>query len=621
MTAGRDMNARLIVRLQDRFSAGLGRLRARLDGIFGSMRRLGAITGIAAGLSLVGPIQQAAAFDQSLRDIALTAGQTGADVGAMIRRLEGEFNRLAIETGRRSTDIAQGAAVLISAGMERSLVDRLMPTIARVATATNASISDVAQAAFTLSDTLRVGPDQMERALAAMVTAGKEGRFEFRDMAREFPGLTAAAAALGLTGERAVNSLSAALQVARRGAASSSEAANNLQNFLQKLSSPETVRNFRQMGVNLEEVMADATRRGINPIEAIVQKVREVTGGNMFRVGELFGDMQVLNFLRPMMQNVEEYLRIRDLAAGATTGVIGQDFAAQMEGPFRGLEVFYERLDQLGRRLGASLSRGLAPVNQSMAAVLGFLERMDRQFPGLLDTLVTAAAVIGGASAVFAVLGTVLGFILGPIGAVAAGLAGLLGISMAPFLLLVAAIAAAALLIYEHWDDIADFFARIWAGITRFWNSEQVAWLRNSVVAVLAGAASLLTTAWEGVADFFASLWANIAGAFSAAWETIRPIVEAIQAAMAWAEGARGNGRTAGGSGPLAPQGQGLRRPGVASGFYAPEDAVPGGGGREARVAGEIVVRAAPGTEIVDTTSRNPNVPITPNRGPMLATP
>ena len=76
MAAGRDMNARLIIRLQDRFSAGLGGLQRRLEGIMGAMRRLSAVAAIGGGLALAGPIAQAAAFEDILRQSAITAGQT-----------------------------------------------------------------------------------------------------------------------------------------------------------------------------------------------------------------------------------------------------------------------------------------------------------------------------------------------------------------------------------------------------------------------------------------------------------------------------------------------------------------------------------------------------------------
>ncbi|MBW6399979.1 phage tail tape measure protein [Roseomonas sp. HJA6] len=180
----------------------------------------------------------------------------------------------------------------------------------------------------------------------------------------------------------------------------------------------------------------------------------------------------------------------------------------------------------------------------------------------------------------------------------------------------VAAIGLAAAAIYLYWDDIVGFFQGIWDGISsavsRFANSEQVVWLRDVFAALgrgiaagwdaLAGFFERLWTgigdavgrfmaseqvqwlgdafstlagglmeAWAPIEGFFRSLWSGVSSAFTAAWAVIEPIVNAVVAgaqALAAILPERGSGRTAGGSGPLAPQGQGLGRSGAAGGFY-----------------------------------------------------
>jgi TP901 family phage tail tape measure protein len=564
---GRNMVAQFILRLRDLVSPGLRQVQQRLAGLRDAAARIGAIGAVIGAISFMGPIQQAAAFDQRLRDIAVTAGQSGAEVQRSIAEMARQFGDLALATGQRSSGVAEAAGVLIAAGMERGLIASLLPAIARVATATNASITDIATTAFTLSDTLRVAPEQMEAALAAMVVAGKEGRFELRAMAREFPALTAAAAGLGLTGRTAVDSLAAALQVARRGAGSESEAANNLANFLNKLTSPETVRKFAEAGVDLERVLADATARGINPIEAVVQKIREISGGNMFRVGELFGDVQVLNFLRPFLQGVEEYIRIRDLAAGATPGIIDTDARTQLEGLNRQLEVFNEHLSQLGGRVGAAFSRVLVAMTPALAEFNRWLGLLDERMPGLVEAVLAfggAGVALTAALGAIAVAAPAVVAALGLIKAAVVALTGPVGIA-------VAAVAGGALLIYRNWEDIADFF--------------------------------------EG-------LWTRIQSIFSAAWDRIRPIVEAITGAAAALQGAGTNPT-------MSPEAQAERRGrfgarGAAGGFYADPVLPPA-----QRLQGEIVVRAAPGTEVESTASSDRNMPLTtaPDRGLMLGLP
>ena len=94
-------------------------------------------------------------------------------------------------------------------------------------------------------------------------------------------------------------SLGAALQVAMKGAGEASEAANNLENFIQKVTSPLAVKNFEEVfGVNLKQVLIDSAEQGLDPILEVVEIMKEASGGDMFRISEVFQDKQVLNFLK-----------------------------------------------------------------------------------------------------------------------------------------------------------------------------------------------------------------------------------------------------------------------------------------------------------------------------------
>src|SRR5690606_13093836 len=141
---------------------------------------------------------------------------------------------------------------------------------------------------------------------------------------------------------------------------------NNFRNFLSKALAPDTVKRFKDMGVDIQAVMLDATAKGINPLEAMLQKVSVLTGvnekaiakymatakaqglegadalafvreqleaiGAAGQISKLFGDQQVLDFVVPFMANIDEYKRIKEKVAAATGAAIDDDFATQMEG-------------------------------------------------------------------------------------------------------------------------------------------------------------------------------------------------------------------------------------------------------------------------------------------------
>jgi hypothetical protein len=602
MAAGRNLIASFILRLVDRLSPGLQRIQGMLQRTRDMAGRIGAIGAVVAGISFMAPLREAAAFDDVLRQTAITAGQSGRAAQSAVAQMSAAYQRLALETGQRSQAVAQAAADLQAANLAPEVIQQLLPTLARTATATGAELADLTRMAIGLNQNLRIGPDQMAVALARMAQAGKEGRFELRDMAREFPALTAGLEGLGATGLDAAERLASMLQVARRGAATGSEAATNLSNLISKISSPETVRNFAEAGTNLPGLLASAAQQGINPVEAVIQEVRRLSRGDMFSVGRLFGDQQVLNALRPFMTGTQEYLRILQSVRAAQANLIDTDFETRRQGLLiRTLEL-EERITQLGRRVGNAFGDNLGWINDALAGFQAFLDRIDAIAPGLVDNLL----MVGGA-------GILLAGALGVLGVVAPAVAAGVALIGGPIGLAALAIAAAAVFIWQYWNEIGEFFSGLWAGIQAAFSSFGT-WLASWVsgdgqIAWLAGA---IRTAWAPLGSFFDGLLGGIARNFEALMSVIRPVLDGAQRLLGGNEGA--------GSDPAA---QAARRAamgnrGSAGGFYADPVLPPA-----QRMQGEIVVRAEPGTAAEVTRPGNRDVPLTtaPNRGPMLGLP
>ena len=654
----RSLVAQFILRLQDRTSAGLGAIQRRLQGLAQVARRVALVGGALGALSVMGPIQQAAALESQMRATAITAGLTGAAVEEMMLSNMVMFQAVARETNQRVRDLALAAGTLVAGGGRAGEVwEQLVPIIGRVATASGANANDLAQSVLAMVNNLRLGPEQVEQALASMVQAGREGQFELRDMAREFAGLTAAAAGIGLTGPSAINSLSAALQVARQGAGTAGEAATNLTNILQKMTAPDAVRNFREMGVDLEGVMRDAATRGINPLEALIQKIRQVTGGDMFRVSDLFADSQVLAFLRPMIQDTERYIAVRDRAAAASPSLIAEG----QEDAMRGLDAAIRRLsvgwDEFGVRIGVAAEGPVRLAGDALLWVSDKVRALEAAFPGLTAQLgFGIAALTAGAAAV-----TTLGLVIGPLGAGLLALKGGVTLLLAPFRMLVSLLLAlgapagvaagavallatsmvmAALHIWRNWERFSAFFRQmarglvsIAAGVGEYFMGLFTLDAQRSVAG--------LRQIWGGLAGFFTGLWNTIKGVFTdfAAWvdgwtggaatTALNALLKLIQDLQkAWdafrTSFTTGELPSIAGVGPALGQVQERQRAARANpgaGFYPPE-ALAGatGGAPPPRLDGRVTVevRPAPGAEIASTESDNINVTVTapaPNRG------
>ncbi|PZR78726.1 MAG: phage tail tape measure protein, partial [Stutzerimonas stutzeri] len=543
--AGRDMKVSVIVALVDRLTSPLrgllGGLRSIGSGIANIGRQIGVVGGALAAISLASPIQQAAAYDSQLRDIAITAGKTGGEVEKSIADMSARYQKLAFDTGQSATNVAKGAQTLIASNMDTTLIDKLMPTIAKVATATGATIEDTAKTAFALSDSLKVPADQMEAMLGKLVVAGKLGRFEFKNMATEFPALTAQMAKFGITGAEAVEHLGSSLQIAMLGTANPSEAANNLKNFLTKINAPEAIKKFeKELKVDVTGVMTDAVAKGINPVEAVIQKMSDklkvpqaeidkimkkagAAGGSDkdrekaargqieqllagTKVGRLYADMQVLDFLIPALLNTEKMKDFKRQLKEAGVDVIAQDFASQM----RGLKPQLEQLSVLttaaGNRIGLAFASNIPMAKAAMIELLKWVEIIDKKWPGLIDGALSwtgALLALGAGVAILTPVFSALGALLGLVKVALLGL-------LSPIGLVVAVLASAATLIISRWGIFAPFFARL---------GESIAALAGPLRTLFQG---LLNLDFGSVVATLSRLGPMLAEAFGRGWDILK---------------------------------------------------------------------------------------------------
>lgn len=500
--SGRSMSLDVLVRLRDHLSGPLRALKNNLAQIGNFARRIGILGAAIGAISFMGPMKEAAAFQQQLLDIAGTAELAGKAAFGFVDQAGRQYEDLALKIGQYSQTVAEGAGQMVAAGVDRKLIDATIGDIGRAATAANANFADMASVGTSMLNNLKLPADEMRDSLGALVVAGKLGAFELKDMAATFPGLTSGVAKFGVKGREAVNFLASALQIARKGTADPGQAANNLGNFLDKALSPLTKKNFKKAGVDIEAVMMDAATKGLNPIEAVIQKIGKLTGvsedaiagymkkakqnglegaealgfvreqleaiGAAGKIGELFQDKQVLDFLIPFMANIEEYKAIKEKVAAATGAAIDADFETQMAGINRELMVMQEIGTQAVRMTGLAFAEWLPQINDWLLTALRWVRDLDGSTGGLVKKVLSFAGA--GLMAVSA-LG-VLGVALPIVGAGLAAIGGLIGVLLSPIGLFVAALAGGAAYIWKHWERFGPRIMRLWdrakRGFTEF---------------------------------------------------------------------------------------------------------------------------------------------------------
>lgn len=581
--ANEDMNVSLIVRLVDQFTQPATKVRASIRGFFSGLRdgfseaittgftasrldkaiddaetKLNNARGRLLGafgqaVSLAAPVLALGNFESQLVNFGNTAQIYGDDlteVGARLRALGPVVNKSASE-------LLVALEYLVGKGLSPDEGMKALEAVGMTATATSSEIEDMAASGFAVLDNLKVPAEELQRAFDAMNQAGKSGGFELKGMAQYFPQLTASARALGMEGVPAVAELGAALQIAMKGAGSESEAANNMQNFLSKLSSPETVKRFKDMGINVQAEFQKAADGNVSVFEHMLGVINDATEGDQFKMGELFGDQQVLNFLRPMMANLDEFRIIRD-AAMTADGINADDFGRVMETWEQKAKSATIALDNLlsNSSVLLEIAKDLAGTIRDVVTALNDFATTNPEvargvvmaIAGLM-TLSIAARLVTFAFAglrlsslgvinaflrfdeagknialgwrLIAGLGSLLAGAFGLVKAAAIAVGGALAGISAPVWGVIAVLAAAAFTIWKFWDRISSFVSGMASGL-----GEVLGPAVSAIGDAISGLVTKLGELFGLDAEQMEGFKASISGAFEGAFAGIGSMVD-----------------------------------------------------------------------------------------------
>jgi TP901 family phage tail tape measure protein len=466
---GRNVNRTM----NDAATAGRKGFKGMFDNALWQQAAVGA-AGI--GVALGASIRQAASFELILSDIGKTANIGQAE----LKGLSGELLRL---SGRNLTNLspeklAAGIQDLVAQGLELKDAVASMESLGKVATATNSDLLDVTKTGFQLQNALKIRPTELKATFDALAFAGKQGAFELKDMAQYMPTIAAAAGSLGIQGKEGAVALASMMQMVRKDAPDAGQAATRLTDAMLKLTAPDAVKRFSKFGVNIEQVLNNAKARGINPMEAAVAELQRVTGGDVFKLSQIFGDKEAKLALMSLMKYRQEYAKLKaDAGGAAAAGTVDQDFQRSLA-TFQGtLTSFQNSAQRLGIAVGNSLLPPLTRLAEVITPIGEGIASWVAANPGLataitvigagLAGLVVALPIIAGIITAIGTIGTAIGAlttafpVLAGLGTVFAILAPPIGIAAAAII----GFAALAFVVVKNWQPISGFFSRLWQGV------------------------------------------------------------------------------------------------------------------------------------------------------------
>lgn len=384
------VRAEALITAQNKLRPGLSQAAKELDrfrnqqskamSAFGSTaaRAFAAVGGIYAGGRAIQNLNEATKrFAEVDRAMART-GITGDATVRQTREGTAELRNLARETATLFDPAQKGLDAITASGRDFGDAMKMMPSVLKTAQASGAGVDDIANSSTALLDHMKISIEGLAEAQDTLAMGGKLGKFELKDMARYLPSMLPAFKALGQSGQEGLRNLVSILQVIRSGTGTAEEAAASAQNIFSKMESDETVKNFKEMGVDLPKAMTKARKEGKDLIQVFLDLSNKALKGDLSKLPQLFKDMEVQRGMRPLLADLQKIVEYRDKLKGAK-GTIDSDFLRISADAQATLDRFAESSDRAKSALGALAAEATAPIIKAAADRLNELaQSMER---------------------------------------------------------------------------------------------------------------------------------------------------------------------------------------------------------------------------------------------------
>ncbi len=314
----------------------------------------------------------------------------------------------------------------------------------------------------------------------------------------------------------------------------------------------DTMNRLAEAGIPAMQIYADATGKSVEDVADAMSKGK-------IRADEFH---KVMN--DAMMNGTKNFKSIDGAAkeAGASwTGSFDNMKAAVTRGTIAIIQNIDDMLQDNGlpqmrdmvADFGKKFETGLKKAADAIPVLVDKAKEVYQTIEPWIPLIKNIILVVGSFVGAFAVMNTVRNIILGVRTAVLAMNAAFLA---NPIGLIVAAIVAAAALIYIYWDPISEFFVKLWDKIKNVWASvadwfsdawqSTVYWFKGLwdglvsflkewgivILGLLTGpvglAAALIYKYWDPIKEFFANLWDAIKTKATEVWNSIVTTASAV---------------------------------------------------------------------------------------------
>ena len=378
----------------------------------------------AATAAMAIPTKVSADFGAIIRDIAIKANIANTPEEAQMSKTIIGTSR---DTGMARNQVAEVVNALVGAGMELDKALSYAPVAAKFAVGQGSDGGETARMINALGQNAKISdPAVMQKALEAIAYQGQAGSFEAADMARWFPDLLAKMGNIGITGMDAVTQLGSMLQVQIKTAGGADEAANNLKNWMEKIGSGDTVKAYKDAGIDYQGSMNTGLLNGKSTLEssfelaqkyiaatdpkkaaamaAATAKISKETDPEKakamiasleqaLRTGDLFADMQVKGALTAFMQNKELYAQLKKDSASAT-GILDKNLEERRQASAQKWAEMAQGMDEAMRAIGDAFRPVTDKVADGLAYVTQGLAKLSDESPRVVTGIGAAVTAV-----------------------------------------------------------------------------------------------------------------------------------------------------------------------------------------------------------------------------------
>lgn len=522
----------VIMRLQDNVTSGLARIRNSMEETSKANQRMGrdvakagknvsnlgeAMLPAAAGITALGAasVKTFMSFDQTITAAGVKAGTTTEELNQMREAA----SKMGADFPISAQEAAEGMDRLAAGGFNASQSIAAMPGIIEASIASGedlATTSDVVTSALSIwnltQGDVAANTTHVADVIQAAANASKLGMQDF-GLAMQYAG--APAAALGVS----IEELGTAMAVMSNNGIEASSIGTGLRSMMSRLASPpkDAANAIEQMGLKIK----DASGNFVG-LENVIGQMRTAMSGmsNTEQVAmakAIAGEDAYSGLLSLIKTSPEAYKQAAD-AINNSSGSSHQAYMTMQKTLKGSIDSLMGSVEALGLSFGSTLAPTIQWAAGGIKALADALTNLSPEtknmivqiagaFVGLTGFTLAAgkAITIGGNMAkVYGQIGTVMkgGTISNKalqfaVQGVMRGFTMLRTASVAmlgPWGIVIAAIAAAAFLIYRNWDRIGPFFQRLWAQIKSAF---------DAAVNMIQPAISKLQTVWQTLTQAF----------------------------------------------------------------------------------------------------------------------